>query len=484
MAKSKTIFTGKQPIIGRTDELNTLQGLLNSKEAELLAIYGRRRVGKSFLIKQALDAYTIFSFTGSKEDTKDENLKNFIDLINQLMKPPIPYAKPLEWRDAFNILKKYIEQHSIKSKKVIVFDELPWLASKNSGFLAAFDYFWNSWAVNQNLIVVICGSAASWIIEHVINDTGGLHNRVTKKIHLQPFTLGETEQYFKSKNINFTKYEITQLYMALGGIPFYLREVKGGKSVPKEIDRICFGKNAPLYGEFENLYKSLFSKYETHLSIIKALAKKRKGLTRNELLKASKLNSGGTFTAALNELEASSFISFYNPFGKRERDSLYRLTDEYSFFYLKYILGNETATGYWLNQIGTASYKAWCGFTFETLCLKHIDKIKMALGISGVYTQSSSFYFVGNDVVSAFQVDLLIDRNDGVINLCEMKYYASGYVLTKKDVEALKTKAANFQILTKTKKRVVCTLITTHKLKPGMYQYEIDESLCLEDVFG
>lgn len=484
MAKSKTKNTVKQPLIGRTDEVNTLHGLLNSKEAELLAIYGRRRVGKSFLIKQALEANTIFSFTGTKEDTKDENLKNFIDLINQLMKPPIAYNKPSEWRDAFAILKKYIELHSATFKKVIVFDELPWLASKNSGFLAAFDYFWNSWAVNQNVIVVICGSAASWIIENVINDTGGLHNRVTKKIHLQPFSLGETEQYFKSRNINFTKYEITQLYMALGGIPFYLREVKGGKSVPKEIDRICFGKNAPLYGEFENLYKALFSKYETHLSIIKALAKKRKGLTRNQLLKVSKLNSGGTFTAALKELEASSFISFYSPYGKTERDSLYRLTDEYSFFYLQYILGNELSTGYWLNQIGTASYKAWCGFTYETLCLKHIDKIKIALGIAGVFTKSSSFFFAGNDDIPAFQIDLLIDRNDGVINLCEMKYYASGYVLTKKDAEALQKKVAYFQILSKTKKRIVSTLITTHKLKLGMHQYLIDESLCMEDVFG
>ncbi len=483
MAKILKKSTDIQTLVGRQEEVDILQNLLHTKEAELVAIYGRRRVGKSFLIKRAYEAETIFSFTGTNEISKTANLKNFIDLINQLMKPAIPYAQPKDWREAFIILRTYIELQTSKTKKVIVLDEIPWLASRNSGFLQAFDYFWNSWAVNQNIVVVICGSAASWIIENVINDTGGLHNRVTKKINLQPFTLAETEQYFQSKNINFTKYEITQLYMALGGIPFYLREVKASKSIPKEIDRICFGANAPLYGEFDNLYKALFSKYENHQAIIKALAQKRKGLTRVELLKLSKLKSGGSFTTALRELESSSFITFYQPFGKQERDSLYRLTDEYTFFYLQYIKKNENTAGYWLSQVGTPAYKAWGGFTFETLCLKHVENIKKAMGISGVFSQQSSYFFAGNPDIPSFQIDLLIDRNDGVINLCEMKYYASDYLLTKKDAELLRNKAGYFQMLTNTKKRVIVTLITTYKLMPSINNGVLAESMCLEDIF-
>lgn len=479
--KNKTIDI--LPIVGRNEEIAILKSLLESKESELLAIYGRRRVGKSFLIKKAYEAETIFSFTGTNTMSKNINLKNFIDLINKLMSPAIPYSKPKDWTEAFKVLQTYIETTKTSTKKVIVLDELPWLATRNSGFLAAFDYFWNSWAVNQNLIVVICGSAASWIIENVINDKGGLHNRVTKRVNLQPFTLTETEQYFKSKNINFTKFETTQIYMALGGIPFYLREIKAGKSVPKEIDRICFGKNAPLYGEFDNLYKALFSKYENHLRVIMALAQKRKGLTRLELLRLSKMNSGGTFTTTLKELEASSFITFYKPFGRKERDSLYRLTDEYSYFYLQYIIANEENNGFWINQAGTTSYKAWAGFTFETLCLKHIDKIKFAMGISGVYTEASSYFFGGNAEIPSFQIDLIIDRSDGIINLCEMKYYASDYLLTKKDAEVLRNKASFFQMLTKTKKRVVVTLITTYKLMQTVNNSVIDEHLCLEDIF-
>jgi hypothetical protein len=482
MKKNENINLEKQPLVGRKAEIESIKNLLYTNEAELLAIYGRRRVGKSFLIKRVYENNCVFSFTGAKDNSTEENLNNFIDLINQLLKPAIAYAKPKNWREAFKILITYIELSQSTTKKVIVFDELPWLATKNSGFLSAFDYFWNSWAVNQKLVVVICGSAASWIIENIINSTGGLHNRVTKKINLQPFTLAETKEYFESRNINLTKYEITQLYMALGGVPFYLREVKSGKSVPKEIDRICFGKNAPLYAEFDNLYRALFNKYQNHLSIVKALAKKRKGLTRKQLLLASKMVTGGTFSLALKELETSSFISSYSPFGKTERDVMYRLTDEYSFFYLQHINGNETINNYWVNQVNSASYKAWCGFSFETLCLKHINNIKAAMGISGVFSNSSAYFFAGNTTIPSFQIDLLIDRNDGVINLCEMKYYAADYVLSKKEAEVLRNRAAYFQSLTKTKKRVLTTLISTYNLKHSENNYVIDEYINLDQL--
>ncbi len=471
-------------VSGREYEINKMREFLEGDDSELISIIGRRRVGKTYLIKRIYSKEMAFHLTGIKEATKKEQLENFAITLSKTFKLATEIETPKSWRKAFEVLKLYIKKKKSTKKPVLFFDELPWLASPRSGFLSAFDYFWNTWAVDQRLVVVICGSAATWMIENIVNDKGGLHNRVTAKIHLEPFTLAETEQFFKDRKINLPRYEIISLYMALGGIPFYLRGVKKGESAAQAIDRLCFGKKALLYGEFENLYKALFTNYNDHIQVINALATKQKGLTRSEILAATKLNSGGSFSMVMRELEESSFISGYTPFQKKERDKLYRLTDEYSLFYLQFIEGQNVSTGSWLKKIKTPAINAWAGYAFESICFKHINSIKKSLGIEGLYTEESSYFYKKTEELPGFQIDLIVNRADNAINLCEAKFYNTEYIVTAEELQKMRLKKAYFHTATKSKKQLINTLITTYGLAPSQATDGIDKSLNMNALFN
>jgi len=468
---------------GRKYETKRMHQILRHKSSDLLALFGRRRVGKTFLVKEVYKKNLIFSITGIRDASKSQQLKNFTSAINEVYGIQAKIAQPKDWQDALDILKEYISNKRIKKKKVLFFDEFPWLASPRSGFIQAFDHFWNSWAVDKNIVVVICGSAATWMILNIINHKGGLHNRVTAKIHLKPFTLKETESYFLDQGIKLPRYEIVNIYMAIGGIPFYLRNISKGESAAQSIDKLCFGSKAILKGEFDNLYRALFNNHEQHIDVIKALSTKRKGLTRKEILKQTKLPSGGTFSQVLRELEESSFITSCKPYGKKERESLYRLTDEYSLFYLSFLSDQKTPKGGWIKMSQSASMRSWSGYTFESICYKHIDSIKQALGIEGIYTEESSMLQSGNKERPGFQIDLLIDRADNAINLCEAKYYNTEYILTKKEAEKIRRRKSLLQEATGNKKQIITTLISTYGLIENMHSHNIDVSLKLDSLF-
>jgi len=460
MAKYKTANRAK--VVGRTAELQIIDNIISSSNSELLAIIGRRRVGKTFLIKHGFEKQICFHYTGKKDVTKQEQITTFCNKISSYSKT-IVKTIPNNWEDAFELLKKLIAKKKTTTKKAIFIDELPWIATPRSGFLSSFSYFWNDWAVNNNIIVIICGSAASWMIEKIVNNKGGLHNRITRHIKLKPFTLTETEAYLKSKKINYPRYEILQLYMAMGGIPYYLKEIQAGDSAIQAIDKICFSAQGILRNEFHNLYSSLFDNYENHEKVIRALASKRRGLTRNELLKSTKLKSGGGLTRILTELQESSFIARYPSFGKTERSSLYRLVDEYSSFYLSFIEKNKSnSKNIWLQLSQTPRYKAWAGYAFEGVVIKHVDQLKTALGIEGIYSEQSTYLIKSTKNREGFQIDLLIDRNDNAINICEMKFYNSELSLTKKQTEQIRKRRDSFRQQTKTKKLLINTVVTTY----------------------
>jgi AAA+ ATPase superfamily predicted ATPase len=317
-------------LVGRENEQKILLEAYHSKQSEMIAVLGRRRVGKTFLIKQTFAKFD-FEFTGILNATKGEQLIAFTKKIEQFSGKKI-IDNPTNWIEAFELLKKYLLKK--KTKKVIFIDELPWLDTAKSKFTEALGYFWNDFALYNNVTLVVCGSSASWMIKNIVRSKGSLHNRITKRIELHPFNLYETELFLKKKGIVFDKYSIAQLYMVMGGIPFYLNEIKKGESVAQNIDRICFTKNGLLFKEFDNLFASLYSNYKTHIAIIKILSSKWKGLSRNELLKHTKLTDGGAITRILEELELSSFISITYPFGKKKKEALYRVADNYSIFYL------------------------------------------------------------------------------------------------------------------------------------------------------
>ncbi|MGZ3756890.1 MAG: AAA family ATPase [Mucilaginibacter sp.] len=472
-----------ETIIGRIEEKALLHRVIHSSEAELIAVYGRRRVGKTYLIRNTFVSSLVFELSGIHHATLNQQLENFSNaLANASSTRAI--TTPTNWLQAFELLKQYLKPLITQKKAVVFIDEFPWLDTPRSGFIPAFENFWNSWATKEkNLIVVICGSAAAWMIKKVINNRGGLHNRVTRRIRLLPFTLQETAAYLQHRSVKLDHYQVLQLYMALGGIPQYLKDIEPGESAIQVIDRMCFTKDGLLFDEFKNLYNSLFDSAQNHMDIVRALAKKGAGLTRKEIIDECRLTSGGYATKLLDELSESGFITAYIPFGNNRKDALYKLIDEYSLFYLRFIENSKaTGAGTWVRFQSGRHWSSWSGFAYESICMKHIDAIKKAIGIADVYTEVSAWRYLpkyGSE--KGAQIDLLIDRNDNCINICEMKFSTGAYEITKSYKSELENKLQVFQIQTKTKKTLFLTMITTYGIKngdsfPGLIQKEISMS--------
>lgn len=473
-------------ITGRIEEQKVLEQTLRATEAELIAVFGRRRVGKTYLIRKVFQKQLIFEFSGVHNAGLKEQLLNFRNTLTGAMQLTVPLALPTNWTEAFEMLKNYAEPQLKERKCVIFLDEFPWLSSAKSGFLPAFEFFWNSWGTRQpDLILTICGSAASWMIQKIVNNRGGLHNRITKKIRLLPFTLAETALFLQKKNVNLDNYQIVQLYMALGGIPQYLNEVLPGQSADQTIDRICFTKGGFLVNEFTNLYQSLFAAADTHISVVRALAQKPAGLTRKEIIAACSLSTGGTATLLLEELTESGFISSSLPFEKNSRDSIYRLSDEYSRFYLKFIENNRSkGEGTWIRTAASPSWRSWSGTAFESICLKHTKEIKTALGIAGVFSEESTWRYVPGKDQPGAQIDLLIDRQDFCISLCEMKFSETMFTITKAYAAELVKKREVFKNRTHTLKTIFMVMVTTFGTSDNSYKVGlVQNEVLLDDLF-
>lgn len=468
--------------IGREKEISVLKGALSSEKSEFIAVYGRRRVGKTFLVRHAFKDIFTFQVTGLANASMKQQLSNF-NLALSKHYPGQEFTPPSDWLNAFALLSHLLE--ATAGRKVIFIDELPWFDTRNSNFIQGIEHFWNSWASARNdVILVVCGSATSWMMNKLINNKGGLHNRITTRIRLEPFTLYECENFLQSQNIRLDRYQIVQLYMSLGGIPYYWNEVGPGLSAMQNIDKICFTGSGLLTDEFDNLYRSLFTNHERHLSIVKALAKRSKGLTREDLIKISGLPNAGSTTRILEELEVSGLIRKYVPFGRKSRNSLYQLIDFYTLFYLKFIQNNrESNNNNWLNFIDTPEYRAWSGYAYEQVCLYHLPQIKQSLGISGVHTMVSSWR--SSIPGQGAQIDLIIDRRDQVINLCEMKFSVSPFLITKKYASELRNKIGTFKTETGTRKSVFLTMVTTFGIQKNIHSTGlVQNELQLEDLFS
>ena len=459
-------------MIGREYEIERLTESLKSNSSELIAVYGRRRVGKTYLIRNVFKKRISFEVTGLYGGKKENQLDIFFEELKKVSKKLKEQDKPSDLKEAFELLKNHITGLKNVEKKVIFIDEMPWLDTPKSDFRMYFGHFWNTFCEKRDdIIVIICGSAASYMVQNVISNKGSLHARLTYKLQIKPFTLYETKAYLESKNIKWGHYHILHLYIAIGGVPQYLSKVRKGESVVQAIQRMCFDENGDLVNEFEEIFESLFNHSSSHIAIVKALGQLSKGIERDELIKKSKQYGGGAFTRALDELIASGFISKYLPFDKKSKNTLYRLSDEYSKFYLKYIESYKNqGENFWKTMFQKQSYISWAGFNFETICLKHVPQIKKALKIEGIHSISSSWS--GEDA----QVDLVIKRNDHWINLCEMKFYNSEYKIGKNEFENLKNKVEKFKNETGTKDAVVITMMTTYGVQKNEYFHQIVEN--------
>ncbi len=476
---------------GREEERKMLLSLLEEEEPQFVAVYGRRRIGKTYLIRESFQYRFTFQHTGISNNSvkaasrKQAQLDKFAESLAEAgFQPP---ERLTSWDDAFNALKQVIIR-SREKKKVIFIDELSWMDTRESGLISALESFWNGWATargEKDVILIVCASATYWMMNKIVNARGGLHNRLTGKINLRPFTLKECEEYLRERKIVFNRHQILQCYMILGGVPYYWSLLKKGKSLPQNIDDLFFSEDAPLQNEYRNLYHALFNKPDQYIRIIEALAQTNKGITRDEICRRAGISASGLLTRKLEELEDSGFIRRYVPFGYQKRNSLYQLMDNYTLFYHKFLRNKAYDENYWKTKINTPELHAWSGVAFEKVCLEHIPQIKAALGISGVSVEVNAWQ-CGPDPdhgIYGSQIDLLIVRRDQIINLCEMKYSESDFLPDAAYDRAQKRKLLDFQKKTQTKYALHPTLITTYGVESNTYSGDIQSVITADQLF-
>ena len=468
-------------IIGRKVEKAILTQCLESKRPEFVAVYGRRRVGKTYLVREFLHNNLVFSLTGAVKASLRDQLRVFDEAIEEWSGKK--QAPATDWLGAFRMVKEHIKSLRHKRKKVIFIDEVPWLATQKSGFISALDHFWNSFAsTREDILLIICGSASSWIIDNVIEDRGGLHNRITRQIWIEPFTLAECELYYQYKGVDLNRIQITQLYMVFGGIPYYMDYAQKGQSPEQIVDSLFFAKGAPLANEFSNLYASLFKNPERHLAIIEALGKKVSGLTQKELFSTLKIKPSGAYSKALEELEQCGFIRKARQFTKAKNGCMYQLTDFYTLFYLKHIRNTSLPNPkYWQSRSQKGALNALSGLAFERVCVAHAEEIKFKLGISGVHTEISAWR--SQETESGAQIDLVINRDDGIVNLCEAKFTAKPFTVDSEFDQRLFDKRESFREETLTNRALHTVMVSASGLTDKSRRGNIQALVVLDDLF-
>ena len=462
-------------IVGRKEEMKELQRIYDSVSSEFVVVYGRRRVGKTYLIREFFHDDFVFYATGVARGNRTEQLAQFNSSLARYGDSEDQTA-PENWFLAFGRLEKLVAK-SRKQRKVIFLDELPWMDTPKSDFVKALEMFWNVWASARNdIVLIVCGSAASWMVGNVIRNRGGLHNRLTCKLKLNPFTLSETKEYFLSQKIKWDNLSIAECYMILGGIPYYLHLLDKSRSLAQNIDRLFFSESALLEDEFDNLYNSLFAKSEEYVRIVEALAKKKSGFSRDEIVARSGLSNGGGLTRKLDALEQCGFIRKYKAFG--EVSYTFQLIDFFTMFYFQFVKGRNTVdSDTWQHLVATNSYKTWRGLAFEKLCFAHLPKIKSVLGISGVLTNTCSYYS------SQAQVDMIIERADRAVTVCEMKCSDEPYALTKVEYEKIANRLSVLREYYR-RKNIFFAMITSFGLVRNSYAINyVQNEIILDDLF-
>ncbi|MCL2162977.1 MAG: ATP-binding protein [Oscillospiraceae bacterium] len=468
-------------LIGRDEERRELDGYMQSGKPEFLVVYGRRRVGKTFLIRECFKDELFFSHTGLANGNTAIQLAEFNKSLRRVRGEA--HRNAADWLEAFDCLREHIEQ-SESGRKVLFIDELPWMDRQKSLLLPALEHFWNGWASGRDdIFLIVCGSATSWVITKLLHDKGGFYGRITGRLFIKPFMLKDCESYYREAGIVYSRYQMVESYMIFGGVPFYLSLMKKELGFPQNVDRLCFREGGALRSEYELLYRSLFKSPEGHISVIEALANKRAGLSRDAVLKGSRLSDGGGFTRILHELEQCGFIRRYVGFGKKKRDAIYQLIDPFTLFHLRFIKdGTISDAPFWSAYTDNGGHRAWTGYAFEQIVLTHVGQIKRKLQIGGVLTRQYSWRSAKSE--PGVQIDLVIDRNDGVINLCEIKYCRDEYEIDAAYDKQLRRRVEVFRRETGTKSALHTTLITTYGLIRNKYAAQVQSVVTMEDLFA
>lgn len=471
-------------IIGRRSQIAMLDRAMASARPEFVAVYGRRRVGKTFLVKEYFHAQFDFYMTGAYNATRPQLLEYFHGQLEEYS--GMTWRRPRSWLEAFRQLKIYLTDLAKRKRKIVVFiDELPWFDTPRSGFLVALELFWNGWADSQTgLKFVVCGSATTWMTSRLITGKGGLHNRVTRRIYLPPFSLGETEQLLTRMGAHWTRRQIIEGYMSLGGTPFYWGKIDPSQSLTQNIDRLFFQPEGELREEYDILYRSLFSNSTLHQRIVELLAHNARGMTRSAICQRLGLTDSGHLTAALQNLVSCDFLRPYRLFDNTRGETMYQLCDMFTLFYLRYVKANRyQGAGYWNTRIDSPEWRAWSGYAFEQVCMHHIDQIKAALGITSIPTAISAWAVRADEQSPGAQIDLVIDRRDDVVNLCEIKYYRGEYDLTAEYLASMQARLETFRRRTGTRKALHLTMINLWGLKDNALAARVPNALSADDLF-
>ena len=478
----KTKWEKVVSMIGRRAEIKALKAAYESSYSEFVTIYGRRRIGKTFLVNEVFGYKFAFHCAGLKNEGMARQLENFRFSLRLSGHDGCPRLK--SWLEAFFELERHLESLP-EGRKVVFIDEMPGMDTHKSGFLAALEGFWNGWATSRkDILLIACGSATSWIVRKINRNRGGLHNRVGVRIKLHPFTLAECEEYANERRLGYDRMNLAECYMALGGVAYYWNQLEKGKSPAQNFDMLFFGPGDGLRLEFNELYSSLFKNPEPYMRIIRALDKRRSGLTRDELISEIGLKSGGgKFTEMLEDLEECGFVGAFRP-EVGVNGTVFRLVDNFSLFYFQFVEGCKSRDGdYWTSSVSSEVKNVWRGLAYERLCLSHIPQIKAALGISGVHTDVYSMRTEASGASRGAQIDLLIDRKDGIVNLCEMKYSHGEYALTKEEHDKLLNRMEAFSRSAGRGKSVHLTMVTTCGLAHNMYWNDVQSEVTLDDLF-
>lgn len=477
-------------IIGREKEKKLLKEAFDSEKAEFIALYGRRRVGKTYLIKNLFESLKcrFVYVSGMKNGSYSQQLQNFVEGLRKAFIPGLEV--PQNWREAFEIFTNLVDKIETKNRVVIFLDELPWLATRKSQLLEALDYYWNRyWSHEPRIKLIVCGSAASWILNKIIYNRGGLYNRVTCQIRLEPFSLKETKAFQRANHINLNNRQIIEIYMATGGIAYYLSKLKKDLSAAQNIDELAFNKQGVLYQDFDILFLSIFENADLYADLIRIIAKSRYGISQTALLKQSKmLSSGGTAKQKLTDLEEAGFITSFLSYGHKKKGIYYRCIDEYVYFYLKWIEPfKKSATKFskasWTALRTIPSWKSWSGYAFETICMKHIEQIRNALNLDAL-SFAAAWRHEGKNEEDGAQIDLLFNRSDDAITICEIKYTEEPFKIDKEYFSQLRRKIEIYKKVTNTKKQIFLAFVTSSGLKPTVYsQEEVSAVVTLEDLF-
>lgn len=477
-------------IIGREKEKRLLQEAFTSEKPEFIALYGRRRVGKTYLVKNFFEnKHCAFIYvSGMKNGSYEQQLKNFCDGLKEVIFPGLEV--PADWMEAFHLFTELIKKIELKKKIVLFLDELPWLATKKSKLLDALDYYWNRyWSHDSRVKLIVCGSAASWMLKKIIYNKGGLYNRITLQFRLEPFLLLETKQFLESNSIHLTHRQILEIYMITGGIPYYLTQIRKGLSAAQNIDELAFNKQGVLYQEFDRLFESLFDQADMYVNLIRIISEYRYGIGQEEILKKSEFTStGGRAKEKLRDLEEAGFIMSFLPHEHKRKGIYYRLIDEYCYFYLKWIEPYKKHTQKfvktsWASLRATSSWKAWSGYAFEVICLKHVNQIREALHLNPSCF-AASWRYEGQKEERGAQIDLLFDRNDDAITICEIKYTDEPFKIDKEYFLTLKQKIELYKKVTRTRKQLFLAFVASTGIKSNLYSEEnVSGCVTLEDLF-